>query len=130
MKIRNVRFIFQKLCKQVCYEDNLTKGLYDQCQSHDLDLHSKSQLRLKLDEFLTRTIIVISRYGIQTAHDSRRMHGMLMLISVTLTLTLKTFVRLTLLVFPLALRSIFCLSFANLKLGKQNVCILQAEARD
>ena len=41
---------------QVCCEDSLTKGLYDHCQSYDLHLHSLSQLRLKLDSFLTCNI--------------------------------------------------------------------------
>ena len=37
-------------CHQVCC---LTKGLYDHCQSDDLDLHLRSQVLLKLDYFLT-----------------------------------------------------------------------------
>ena len=49
-------------------------------QSDDLALHSRSQVRLKLDKRLTCTIVVISRavftlYGIQTWHDGRFMHG-------------------------------------------------------
>ena len=31
-------------------------GLYDHCQSYDLDLHSRSQVHLKLDYFLTSNI--------------------------------------------------------------------------
>ena len=38
-----------------------TKGLYDHRQSNDLDLHSRSQLHLKIDNFFTCTIIVIPR---------------------------------------------------------------------
>ena len=34
----------------------VTKGLYDHCQSDDLDLHSRSQVRLQLDIFLTCNI--------------------------------------------------------------------------
>ena len=49
-------------------------------QSDDLALHSRSQLRLKLDKSLTCTIIALSRtvclsYVIQTWHDGRLMHG-------------------------------------------------------
>ena len=36
-----------------CCEDSPTKGLYDRCQSDDLDLPSMSQMRLKRDYFLT-----------------------------------------------------------------------------
>ena len=31
-----------------CCEDSPTKGLYGHCQSDDLDLHSRSQMHLKL----------------------------------------------------------------------------------
>ena len=41
---------------QYCFEDNPTKGLYDHCQSDNLDLHSRSQVGLKLDYFLTCNI--------------------------------------------------------------------------
>ena len=41
---------------QVCCEDSPTKGLYDHCQSDDLDLHSRSQVRLKSGYFLTCNI--------------------------------------------------------------------------
>ena len=34
---------------QVCCEDSLVKGLDDHCQSDDLDLHSRSEVHLKLD---------------------------------------------------------------------------------
>ena len=50
-------------------------------QPDDLALHSRSQLRLKLDiQCLTRARIVLFRtrylsYGIQTWHDGRLMHG-------------------------------------------------------
>ena len=51
-------------------------GLYNPCRSDDLDLHSGSQLHLKLDNILTRSLIVLSWtifkiYGIQTWHDGR-----------------------------------------------------------
>ena len=61
---------------QVCCEDNLTKGLYDHCQSDDLDLHSRSQVRLKLDYFLACNISdnnVFVSHHIQTWHDGRLM---------------------------------------------------------
>ena len=38
--------------RQVFCEDSPTKGLYDHCQSDDLDLRSRSQVRLKRDYFL------------------------------------------------------------------------------
>ena len=41
---------------QVCCEDSPTKGLYDHRQSDDLDLHSRPQVRLKLDYFLSGNI--------------------------------------------------------------------------
>ena len=41
---------------QVCYEDSLTKGLYDNCQSDDFDLPSRSQVSLKLHYSLTCNI--------------------------------------------------------------------------
>ena len=51
-------------------------------QSDDLDLHSRSQLRLKLDTFLSCCLIVIGylgqyyvSYGIQTWNDGRLVHG-------------------------------------------------------
>ena len=37
--------------RHVSCEDSPTKGLYDHCQSDDLELHSRSQVRLKLDYF-------------------------------------------------------------------------------
>ena len=37
---------------QVCCEDSPDKGLYDHCQSDDLDHQSRSQVRLKRDFFL------------------------------------------------------------------------------
>ena len=39
-----------------CCEDTPTKVLYDGCHSVDLDLHTRSQMRLKLDYFLTCNI--------------------------------------------------------------------------
>ena len=51
----NNKCLFQKLSSnvhQVCCEDNLTKGLYNVCQSDDLDFHSRSQrYSLKHDTF-------------------------------------------------------------------------------
>ena len=44
---------------QVCCEDCPTKGLYV-CQSDELDLRARSQLRLKLDKVLTCSFNVIS----------------------------------------------------------------------
>ena len=41
---------------QVCCEDNPAKGPYDHFQSDDLDHHSRSHVRLKLDYFLTCNI--------------------------------------------------------------------------
>ena len=41
---------------QVCCEDSPTIGLYDFCHTDDLDLHSRSQVFLKLDYFLTCNI--------------------------------------------------------------------------
>ena len=40
----------------VCCEDRLAKSMYDHCQSDDLDLHPRSQVRLKLDYSLTCNI--------------------------------------------------------------------------
>ena len=42
---------------EICCEDSPTKGLYyDHCQSDDLDLHSRSLVRLKLYYLLTCNI--------------------------------------------------------------------------
>ena len=41
---------------EVCCEGSPTKGLYDNCQYGDLDLHSRSQVHLKCDYFLIRHI--------------------------------------------------------------------------
>ena len=61
----------------VCCEDSPSKGLrlYDHCQSEDLDLHSRSQLRLKLDYVLTCNMSdnILSYYN-QTWRDGRLMH--------------------------------------------------------
>ena len=65
---------------QVCCEDSPTKGLYtiyNLWPSHDLDLHSRWQLPLKLDKLLNRTRTYFNSnisdntlsYGIQTWHD-------------------------------------------------------------
>ena len=90
MKIINI-LLFQKLFKQrsnphqVSYEDSPMKIVrlkvwISFSQSDDLAIHSRSQVRLKLDKCLTCTITAISRtvfisYGIQTWHDGRHMHG-------------------------------------------------------
>ena len=42
---------------QLSCEDSPTTGLYDHYQSDDLDLHSRPQVRLKLDYFLTCNIL-------------------------------------------------------------------------
>ena len=56
MKIINVFDYFRQYSSnahQVCCEDSRTEGLYDHCQSDDLDLYSRSQMLLKLYYFLT-----------------------------------------------------------------------------
>ena len=72
---------FRKFSSNAHYvycEDSLTKGLYNLCMSDDLDLHSRSQLLLKLDTFLTCSLNAYLghnlNYGIQTWHDGRLMH--------------------------------------------------------
>ena len=40
-----------------CCEDSPTTGLYEHGQSDDVDLHSRSQVRLKLDYSLTCNIL-------------------------------------------------------------------------
>ena len=99
---------------QVCCEDCPTTGLYGHCQPDDLDLHSRSQLHLKLDLCLSCAIIVISQYGIQTVLDGRLMPDMCSCSFrwVTLTLTLKTCLRLVLLVFV-------CIEYAFYKATKR-----------
>ena len=42
---------------QVYCEDSPTKGLFEHCQSDDLDLHSRSHVHLKLDDFLACNIL-------------------------------------------------------------------------
>ena len=50
--------------RHVCCEDSPTKVcIHDHCQSDDLDLHSRSQVHLKLSQFL---ICNISNYILQT----------------------------------------------------------------
>ena len=55
----------------MCCEDSATEGLYDRCQSDDLDFHSRSQMRLKLDYILTCTHYLghYLSYYIQAWHD-------------------------------------------------------------
>ena len=48
---------------QVYCDDHPTKSLYDRCQSDDLDLHSMSHLRLKLDKCLMCSHISDSIYA-------------------------------------------------------------------
>ena len=75
MKIINVGLfqkLFEPIAHQVCCDDSPTKVLYDHCQFDDLDLHSRSQVRLKLDYFLIRNISD-SINNIQTWHDGRFM---------------------------------------------------------
>ena len=56
----------------VCCEDSPTKVLYDHCQSDDLYLKSRSQVRLKLDYFLTINMSdQYLSYYIQTWHGGR-----------------------------------------------------------
>ena len=44
--------IYSSNTHHVCCEYSPTKGLHDHCQSDDLDLHSRSQVRLKRDYYL------------------------------------------------------------------------------
>ena len=55
---------------QLCCEDSPTKGLYDHCQSGDLDLHSRSQVHLK---FNLRYLRQYFSYCIQTWNACRLM---------------------------------------------------------
>ena len=74
---------------QVCDEDSPTKGLYDHCQSDELDLHSRSQVRLELDYFLTCNIsdnIKAFKLGITGRLMDAIYVYMLVLISMSLTL--------------------------------------------
>ena len=76
----NKKFVFDYFKKvpsnahQVYCEGSLTSGLYNRCQSNDLDLHSRSQLRLKFDTLLICSLIVITS-TIKTWHDGRLMHS-------------------------------------------------------
>ena len=56
---------------QVCCEDSPTKGLYDNCQSDDLDLHSSACQTGLL--FNLRYLGQYLNYHIQTCHDRRLM---------------------------------------------------------
>ena len=51
------------------------RGLYDRCQSDDIDLNSRSQVRLKLDYFflILQYIRQYLRYYIHTWYDGRLM---------------------------------------------------------
>ena len=62
---------------QVSCADSPSKGLYDHCQSVDLDLHARSQVSLKRDYFLTCNISDNTlSYSIQTQHDGRLMDAL------------------------------------------------------
>ena len=52
-----------------------TKDLNMFCQLYDLDLDSRSQVRLILDTFLTYSSIVISRTLFKLWHKGRLVHG-------------------------------------------------------
>ena len=65
-------------------EDSPTKGLLFYIifsQTYDLDLHSRSQLRLKLDKIMLNLYnshisdSTYLTYGIQTWHDGKHMQG-------------------------------------------------------
>ena len=76
---------------QVCCEDSPIKGLYDYCQSDDIDLHSRSQVCLKLDYFLTCNVldnIYTITFKLCMMVDLC-MAYMLILVLMTLNLTLK-----------------------------------------
>ena len=57
----------------VCCEDRPTKGLYDHCQYDELGLHSRSQVRPKLDYLLLDLQYFghYLSYCTQTWHDGR-----------------------------------------------------------
>ena len=79
MKIINVCYFrnCSSNAHQVNCEDIPTKGLYGHCQIDDLDVHSRSQVRLKPDYFLTcdNYIGQYLDYYIQTRQDGRLMDG-------------------------------------------------------
>ena len=56
----NKCLIISSNAHQVCCEHRPTKGLYDQCQSDDLDLHSRSLVRLKLNYLICNILDNIS----------------------------------------------------------------------
>ena len=61
---------------QVCCEDSPTKSLCDHCLSDDLDLDSRSQVRLKLDYFFNLQYLwQYLSYYIQTWYDGSLTHG-------------------------------------------------------
>ena len=72
----------------VCCEDSPTKGVYDHCQSDDLDFQSRSQVQLRCHYFLTCNFLdnfsaITFKLGITV---DLWMPYMLMLVSMTLTL--------------------------------------------
>ena len=58
---------------QCCSEDSPTEGRHDHFQTDELDLHSRSQVRLKRDYFFTCNIYLRQyvSYYIHTWHDGR-----------------------------------------------------------
>ena len=77
----------------VCCANSLTKSIYDHWQLDDLDFYSRSQLRLELDYFLICKIsdniqAITFKLGMAVDVYMTCIH---MLVSMTVTLTLKTF---------------------------------------
>ena len=68
-------WLFHKLFKQCTFAVIIgyDKGLYDHCQSDDLDLYSRSQVRLKRLIFNLQYLGQYLSYCIQTWHDGRHM---------------------------------------------------------
>ena len=65
-----------------CCEDSPTKGLCDRCQHDDLDIQSRSQIRLNLDYFFY--LQYLGQYlscCIQTWHDLVRLVDAIILCS-------------------------------------------------
>ena len=72
---------------QPCCENSPTKGRYDHFQSGDLDLHSRSQVRLRLDYFLTWNISD-NIDAITFIHDVRQTYGCLIIMLILMSMTL------------------------------------------
>ena len=61
----------------VCCQDSPTKGLYDHCQSDDLDFHSRSRCVSNFDYFFNLQLLgQYFSYYIQTSHDGRLTYGL------------------------------------------------------